>query len=136
LRYWTASSRDLTAQVQTIIRRTIAQYYVTQAVKRGAERHKVQPRSVTFVQRFGGSLNLNVHYHVIVMEGVFVDRMEQGRKPRFLQVEPPSDADVAEVVQKISRRIILTGQPTSDWMLNLQILTSGGYRYAPAPPHH
>jgi hypothetical protein len=26
--------------------------------------------------------------------------------------------------------------PTSDWMLNLQILTSGGYRYAPEPPHH
>src|SRR6266699_323263 len=26
--------------------------------------------------------------------------------------------------------------PTSDWMLNLQILTSGGYQCAPAPPHH
>src|SRR5207247_4617945 len=26
--------------------------------------------------------------------------------------------------------------PTSDWMLNLQILTSGGNQYAPAPPHH
>lgn len=26
--------------------------------------------------------------------------------------------------------------PTSDWMLNLQILTSGGYRCAPAPPNH
>jgi hypothetical protein len=26
--------------------------------------------------------------------------------------------------------------PTSDWMLNLQILTSGGYQYAPNPPNH
>jgi transposase-like protein len=26
--------------------------------------------------------------------------------------------------------------PTSDWMLNLQIFTSGGYQHAPAPPHH
>jgi hypothetical protein len=26
--------------------------------------------------------------------------------------------------------------PTSDWMLNLQILTSGGYQCAAAPPHH
>src|SRR5436853_2682909 len=26
--------------------------------------------------------------------------------------------------------------PTQDWMLNLQILTSGGYQCAPAPPHH
>jgi transposase-like protein len=26
--------------------------------------------------------------------------------------------------------------PTSDWILNLQILTSGGYQYNPEPPHH
>jgi hypothetical protein len=26
--------------------------------------------------------------------------------------------------------------PTSDWMLNLQIFTSGGYQCAPAPPNH
>src|SRR6266481_2981983 len=26
--------------------------------------------------------------------------------------------------------------PASDWMLNLQILTSGGFQCAPAPPHH
>jgi hypothetical protein len=26
--------------------------------------------------------------------------------------------------------------PTTDWMFNLQILTSGGYRYASEPPHH
>jgi hypothetical protein len=26
--------------------------------------------------------------------------------------------------------------PTSDWVLNLQILTSGGYRCGPEPPHY
>jgi hypothetical protein len=26
--------------------------------------------------------------------------------------------------------------PTTDWMRNLPILTSGGYRDAPEPPHH
>src|SRR5262245_16112232 len=26
--------------------------------------------------------------------------------------------------------------PTADWMLNLQILTAGGYQCAPAPSHH
>src|SRR5262249_57334990 len=35
LRYWMASSQDLTAAVHTIIRTTIGQYYVNQAVKRG-----------------------------------------------------------------------------------------------------
>ena len=40
LRYWMAASQELTAQVHTIIRTTIGQYYVNQAVARGA---KVQP---------------------------------------------------------------------------------------------
>jgi hypothetical protein len=106
LRYWSAPSRDLTAQVHTIIRTTIGQFYVNQAVKRGAERQKVQAGLMTFLQRFGGALQLNLHYHLIVMEGVFLDRTDRSLKPRFLKVEPPSNADVAHVVQKISRRVI------------------------------
>jgi Transposase zinc-binding domain len=58
LRYWMAASQDLTAQVHTIIRRTIAQYYVNQAVTRGAARYQVHPGSVSFLQRFGSSINL------------------------------------------------------------------------------
>jgi hypothetical protein len=108
LRYWTAPSRDLTTQVHTIIRTTIAQFYVNQAVEHGAERQDVQPGSITFLQRAGGSLNANLHYHLIVMEGVFLDRTDQGLKPRFIKGEPPSDADVADVIQKISRRVIRT----------------------------
>jgi hypothetical protein len=50
LRYWMASSRDLMAQVHTIIRTTISQCYVNEVVKRGVERHKVQPGSVSFLQ--------------------------------------------------------------------------------------
>jgi hypothetical protein len=101
-----APSRELTARVHTIIRRTIGQYYVNQAVKRGATRATVQSGSVTFLQRFGGSINLNLHYHVVFLEGVFVDRAAQGFKPRFLPATPPTDADIATVLQKISRRVI------------------------------
>jgi len=92
--------------VHGIIRTTIAQFYVNQAVKRGAERQEVQPGSVTFLQHFGGAPNANLHYHLIVIEGVFLDRTDQGLKPRFLKGEPPSNADVAHVVQKISHRVI------------------------------
>jgi len=60
LRYWTASSPDLTAKVHTILRRTIAQYYVNQAVTRGVPRGKVHAGSVTFIQRFGSALQLKV----------------------------------------------------------------------------
>ena len=101
-----AASKDLTAKVHTIIRTTIAQYVVHQAVKRGVERQKVQPGSVTFIRRFGSAPHANTHFHFIVIEGVFLDRTEQGFKPRFIKVDPPSDADIADMVQKISRRVV------------------------------
>jgi hypothetical protein len=106
LRYWMAASQELTAQVHTIIRTTIGQYYVNHAVTRGVPRDKLQPGSVTFIQRFGSALNLNLHFHCVFMEGVYLDRTEARRKPRFLTGEPPSDADVADVLQKISHRVI------------------------------
>ena len=106
LRYWMASSQDLTAKVHTIIRTTIGQYYVNQAVTRGVPRDQVQPGSVTFMQRFGSALNLNLHFHCVFLEGVYLDRTDQGLKPRFLTGDPPSEADVADVLQKISHRVI------------------------------
>jgi hypothetical protein len=75
-------------------------------VKRGIERHKVQPGSVSFVQRFGSSVNLNLHFHVVFLEGVYLERSDQGLKPRFVTAEPPSDADIAKVLQKMSHRVI------------------------------
>jgi hypothetical protein len=106
LRYWMAASQELTAKVHTIIRSTIGQYYVNQAVQRGHARATVHPGSVTFLQRFGSALNVNLHFHGVFIEGVYLDRTDEGRKPRFLAGEPPSNTDVAAVVQKISRRVI------------------------------
>src|SRR5438132_8408905 len=108
LGYWRAASQDITAKVHTIIRTTIGQYYVKQAVTRGLPRANVHPGSVTFIQRFGSALNLNVHYHLLFLEGVYLDRTDQERTPRFVTGEPPSDADVADVMQKISHRVIRT----------------------------
>jgi len=51
---------------------------------------------------------VHVHYHVVFLEGVYLDRTAQGLKPRFVKGEPPTDADVADVVQTISRRVIRT----------------------------
>ena len=103
-----AASQGLTARVHTLIRTTIGQYYVNKAVTRGLARPNAQPGSVTFVQRFGSALNLNLHFHMSFLEGIYVDRTAQGLRPRFVTGEPPSDADIAAVVQKISRRVIRT----------------------------
>jgi hypothetical protein len=106
LRYWMAASQELTAQVHTIIRTMIGQYYVNQAVTRGVPRDKVQPGSVTFIQRFGSAINVNLHFHCVFLEGVYLDRTEAGLTPRFVTGEPPTDADIAAVITKISHRVI------------------------------
>src|ERR671934_215527 len=106
LRYWMAGSQDLTAKVHTIIRTTIAQYYVTQAVAQGHERAAVHPGSVTFLQRFGSALNVHLHFHILFLEGVYLDRTAVGLKPRFLAGAPPTDTEIAAVLQQISRRVI------------------------------
>ena len=56
--------------------------------------------------RFGNAINLNLPFHLIVLEGVYLDRTTQGLPPHFLKAESPTDADLAQVVQKISQRVI------------------------------
>src|SRR5262249_56931141 len=119
LRSWMAASQDLTAQVHTILRTTIGQYDVHQAVTRGAPRDQVQPGSVTFLQRFGSAINLNLHCHCVFLEGVSLDRADQDLKPRFLTGEPPSDADVAAAVPHISH-------PVTRKLRQLGYLEAGG----------
>src|SRR6266702_4311630 len=42
------------------------------------------------------------------MEGVYLERTDAGRKPRFLASEPPTDGAITTILQKISRRVIRT----------------------------
>ena len=105
-RSWLARSQDLTATVHTIIRTTIGQYYVTQAVQRGSERAIGHAGSGTCIQRFGSSINLNLHLHIIFLAGVYRDRTAQRHPPRLRQGAPPSDADLAAVLHTLSRRVI------------------------------
>jgi hypothetical protein len=47
-----------------------------------------------------------LHYYVVFLEGVSLERTDQGLKPRFVKGEPPTDAAIADVVQTISRRVL------------------------------
>jgi hypothetical protein len=47
---------------------------------------------VAIVQRFGGALNLNVHLHALVLDGVFV--LDKGVPPRCLSMGRADAADV------------------------------------------
>lgn len=59
--------------------------------------------AVTFVQRFGDALNLNVHFHALALDGVYSET-EDGAL-LFHPAGPPSDDEVAHVVERVARRI-------------------------------
>jgi hypothetical protein len=56
-----------------------------------------------------------------VIDTLFPDRTEAGLTPRFVNDEPPSDADIADVVRKISRRVIRFTRPWSDGTIGIKL---------------
>ena len=60
--------------------------------------------AVTFVQRFGGALNLNVHFHTLALEGAYKVWPAEGRL-RWLPLPAPTDGDVREVLADSALRI-------------------------------
>ncbi|TMB35759.1 MAG: transposase, partial [Deltaproteobacteria bacterium] len=72
--------------------------------RRGRRADAKAPRTgaVTFVQRFGGALNLNVHFHCLVPDGVFV---EEQPGIRFVPLPGPSEDEVRDVLRRIARRV-------------------------------
>lgn len=60
--------------------------------------------AVTFVQRFGSSINLNVHFHVMVLDGVFT--RDANANPVFHPAPPPTRDELDDVVRRVHRRSI------------------------------
>ena len=63
----------------------------------------VEGGAVTFVQRFGGSLNLNVHFHVLVLDGAYVRR--EGTV-RFREHPAPSRDQIERVAKRVHGRAV------------------------------
>jgi hypothetical protein len=59
--------------------------------------------AVTFVQRFGAALNLNVHFHALLLDGVYAPG--PSGPLRFHPLPPPEDAEVERVVGQVARRL-------------------------------
>ena len=60
--------------------------------------------AVTLVQRFGGSINLNVHFHQIFIDGVY--ELGSDEEPKAFHTTPePTRAEIAKVLEKIISRV-------------------------------
>jgi hypothetical protein len=101
LRYLLAWDHGLGRAVLAVHARALLDFYCQQAQRQGFATGRTG--SVTAVQRFVGGLNLNVHFHTLALDGVFV-RSPAGRLA-FHAAWGPSDAEVAEVLTTIRRRV-------------------------------
>ncbi len=59
--------------------------------------------AVTFVQRFGDALNLNVHFHTLALDGIYV--ADDVGHLTFRRVGSPSNVEVARVAKRVSRGV-------------------------------
>ena len=102
LRYKLAYDSALAAEVlQLFVRSVFASLRRRARHKYGLARYECG--SVTFVQRFGDALNLNLHFHSIVLDGVY--QQEQGGAVRFRRLPPPTNVDVERTTRRIVRRL-------------------------------
>ncbi len=99
LRFLFATEPAALTAVLGIVYRAIAAHLIRKA---GLTQASAQAGAVTLLQRFGGALNLNIHFHLLVLDGVYVrvkDRLE------FRRVPPPRKAELDELLATITRRV-------------------------------
>lgn len=111
LRYHLARRGKLRREVVAVFIGEIARWMRRRIGRRGAKHG-----SVTCTQRHGGSLNLNVHAHVLMMDGLFVPGAV-GDRPVFLPVPPPQEYELFEILKRIHERVrdLLVRREVIDW---------------------
>lgn len=100
MRYWLSSNPKLLTHVLKKIIRVIDGYYKNKAKSFGIE--KPRTGAITFLQRFGSALNLNLHFHILYLDGAYEER---GENMVFHRIFPPQEQEMAELVKLIHKRL-------------------------------
>ena len=102
LRYWMAADDDLLKKVNGIFCDEIRNYLRKKARKRGIRGGETG--IVSYLQRAGGALNLNLHYHLLVLDGLYTTTDDN--EPIFNRIPGIHNDELARVVRGVSRRVI------------------------------
>ena len=100
LRFLFASRPEIMGRVLGIVYRVIATHLVNKA---GFTRKTARTGAVTLIQRFGSALNLHVHFHMLFLDGVYVDQPDG--TVRFRWVKAPTSGELTQLAQTIARRV-------------------------------
>jgi len=100
LRFLFASQPRIMSKVLGIVYRTISTYLIK---KSGYSKKTARTGAVTLIQRFGSALNLNVHFHMLFLDGVYVGDEENNL--RFVSVSHHQAGDIIHLTHAMSLRI-------------------------------
>ena len=89
------------ARALDIAHLAIGQYYRKRA---GLAANNSKSGAVTLIQRFGGSLNLNIHFHQLFVDGCY-ELNEQKEPIDFWVASPPTAKELEEVLTKIISKL-------------------------------
>ncbi len=98
-----AYDAKLCAAVRRIFVRTVLGWLRERAASAGIPGGR--SGAVVLAQRFGGALNLNLHFHALVIDGVYSSRSPLA-SPIFHEAPPLTDQDVVAVTTILHRRIL------------------------------
>jgi hypothetical protein len=102
LRYRLAWDHKLCGAVLAVYTRALLGFYRERAKASGHRDGRTG--TVTVIQRFGGALNLNVHFHTLALDGVFV--REPNGSLRFVAAKAPTDEEVEALLGVIRARVL------------------------------
>ena len=100
LRFLFASKPAVMGKVLGIVYRTIATHL---AHKGGFAKPMAQTGAVTLIQRFGSALNLNIHYHMLFLDGVYIE--DKYGTSRFRRVKAPTSDELSKLTHTIAQRV-------------------------------
>ncbi len=100
LRFLFASRPAIMGKVLGIVYRTLATHLIKKA---GFTKKTAQTGAVTLIQRFGSALNLNIHYHMLFLDGIYVD--SANGSSRFRWVKAPTRAELTQLAHIIAQRV-------------------------------
>ena len=105
LRLWMSRNSKLLADVCQEVNSEISEFIIEKSDIKEKVHSKTTPNTglAVFVQRFGSALNLNIHFHILAIDGVFVEK-STGRL-KFYSASAPSDDDIEKLILKISKRV-------------------------------
>ena len=100
LRFLFANDPEIMGAALGVVHRCLAAHLIAKA---GLSRKDARTGAVTLIQRFGGALNLNVHFHMLLLDGVYVERADGTL--RFRRVGAPTAAELEALTDTLARRI-------------------------------